>query len=303
MGILNNQKGKSSSSSSIKHVDHKIRKKCFKNRIKGFEKKFYELRKLYDVKAVGVVHSEFLNGAKELPANPHEFDEVFMQFNQNKMKLSNGEEAEEVKENRRSCFGNVNGNPKFDNLCTVESLTKIERDLESIFFMISERENQLKAGDVTSPSSSSSPNCDQNNFGVIESTNYEATFLVVGSSNNVYDYGLPCSDYNQQQQQQQQQPEEEEMKKSFGVVESNSTSLAVRSSKNLDDYGCSSYDFCNQEESQPLISVVDPFAEMVYDQPFSDMMDLEFQRLNCSNSYMDMMKNKTNPIDELEFFL
>ncbi|XP_026377233.1 uncharacterized protein LOC113271551 [Papaver somniferum] len=301
MGILNNQKGKSSSSSSsIKHVDHKIRKKCFKNRIKGFEKKFNELRKLCDVKAVGVVHSEFINGAKELPANPHEFDEVVMQFNQNKMKLCSGEEAEEVEKNQRFCFRNDNGNPKFDNLCTVESLTKIESELESIFVMISERENQLKAGDVTSPSSSS-PNCDQNNnFGVIESTNYhyESTSLVVGSSNNVYDYGLPCSDYNQQQPQP-----EEEMKKSFGVVESNSTSLAVRSSKNLDDYGCSSSYFSNQEESQPLISVVDPFSEMVYDQPFSDMIDLEFQRLNCSSSYMDMMMNTTNPIDGPEFLL
>ncbi|KAI3954190.1 hypothetical protein MKW98_018014 [Papaver atlanticum] len=167
MGILNNQKGKSSSSSSssIKHVDHKIRKKCFKNRIEGFVKKFYELRKLCDVKAVGVVHSEFNNGAKELPANPHEFDEVVMQFNQKKMELCTGEEAEKVEEKQRSCFGNGYGNPKFDNLCTVESLTKIERDLESIFVMISERENQLKAGDVTSPSSYS-PNCDQkNDFG------------------------------------------------------------------------------------------------------------------------------------------
>ncbi|KAI3890186.1 hypothetical protein MKW92_052520, partial [Papaver armeniacum] len=299
MGILNKQKGKSSSSSSIKHVDHKIRKKCFKNRIKGFEKKFNELRKLCDVKAVGVVHSEFINGAKELPANPHEFDEVVMQFNQNKMKLSTGEEAEEVEKNQRSCFGNGNGNgngnPNFDKLCTVESLTKIERELESVFVMISERENQLKAGDVTPPSSSS-PNCDQkNNFGVIESTNYhyESASLVVGSSNNVYDYGLPSSDYNQQQPQP-----EEEMN-----LESNSTSLSVRSSKKLDDYGCSSSYFCNQEESQPLISVVDPFSEMVYDEPFSDMIDLEFQRLNCSSSYMDMMMNTTNPIDGPEFLL
>ncbi|KAI3841831.1 hypothetical protein MKX03_032168 [Papaver bracteatum] len=299
MGILNNQKGKSSSSSSssIKHVDHKIRKKCFKNRIKGFEKKFYELRKLCDVKAVGVVHSEFINGAKELPANPDEFDEVVMQFHKKKMKLGTGEEAEKVEENQ---IGNGNGNPNFDNLCTVESLTKIERELESVFVMISERENQLKAADVTSPSSSS-PNCDQkNNFGVIESTNYhyESTSLVVGSSNNVYDYGLPSSDYDQQQPQP-----EEEMNKSFGVHESNSTSLAVRSSKNLDDYGCSSSYFSNQEESQPLISVVDPFSEMVYDEPFSDMIDLEFQRLNCSSSYMDMMMNTTNPIDGPEFLL
>ncbi|KAI3887141.1 hypothetical protein MKW92_004576, partial [Papaver armeniacum] len=220
MGILDNRKGKSSSSSSIKHVDHKIRKKFFKNRIKGIEKKFNELRKLCDVKAVGVVHSEFINGAKELPANPHEFDEVVMQLNKKKMELGTGEEAEIVKENQISCFGNGNGNPKLYNLCTVESLTKIERELESIFVMISERENQLKAGNVTSPLSSS-PNCDQkNNFGVIESTNYhyESTSLVVESSNNVYDYGLPSSDYNQQPK--------EEMKKSFGVVESNSNSLA-----------------------------------------------------------------------------
>ncbi|RZC59706.1 hypothetical protein C5167_007014 [Papaver somniferum] len=290
MGILNNQKGKSSSSSSVGHVDHKIRKKCFKNRIKGFEKKFYELGKLCDVKAVGVVHSEFINGVKALPEKPHEFDEVVMQFHEKMMKLCTGEEEEKVENNQRSCLGY--GNPKFDNLCTVESLVKIERDLESIFVIISERENQLKAGDVTSSSSKGLvPNCDQTkNFGVIESKDhhYESTSLVAGSSNNVYDYGFPCSDYNQQQPQP-----EEEMNKSFGVLEA--TSMAVRSSKNLDDYGLSSSDIFNQEEYQPLISL-DPFSyDMVCDQPFSDMIDLEYQRLNCSSSYMETMMNLTTP--------
>ncbi|XP_026454326.1 agamous-like MADS-box protein AGL92 isoform X1 [Papaver somniferum] len=246
-----NERGKSSSS-SINNVDHKIRRKSFKNRIKGFEKKFYELRTLCDVKAAAVVYSEFMNGAKSLPVNPREFDEVVMLkkfYDQKKMKSKN----------QRFC--------NFDNLSTVESLERIERDLESKFNMISEREKQLKAGVASSSSSSSSSNCCyqddemKKNFGVFNSTNCESSSLVVGS---VYEHGSSSSDVLYQQQPQP---------------------LITFDPAGLTTTTAADNMFCD------------------YEPRFADMIELEFQRLNCSTSYMDMMMNTTSPFDGPEFLL
>ncbi|KAI3982778.1 hypothetical protein MKX01_010261, partial [Papaver californicum] len=192
-------------SSSIRHVDHKIRKKSFKDRLHGFEKKFYELGTLCGIKAAAVVHSEFINGVIELPKNPNEFEEVVMQYTniingKTKMKLCNGEEEEKV--NKNFCFGNG----------SVESLEGILGDLEYILTMISERENQLKRG--------------------------------FSSTSSVYDYGVSSSDFSQQQ-------------------------LTL-------DHGL----------TNPTTTDDDMFA---------DTIELEFQRLNCSSSYMEMIMNANNP--------
>ncbi|RZC71392.1 hypothetical protein C5167_034578 [Papaver somniferum] len=161
MGFVNQNQMKSSS--SCKGNGNK--KKIYKNRLKGIEKKLHEFKTLCGVRALFYVKSEFnkdKNGdglVRILPENPNECQEImkdFINYNSGKRKRDNDEEvvdSECMNDNKmgKLCTGDVkeeNQQVKFidqnqlSNL-SIEEIQEIEKNLEPVFGTISERIDQL----------------------------------------------------------------------------------------------------------------------------------------------------------------
>ncbi|KAI3864370.1 hypothetical protein MKX03_024211 [Papaver bracteatum] len=137
MGFSNLKKVESSSSSC---KDNCKKKKIFKSRSKGIEKKLHEFKTLCGVRALLYVKSEFNKDGlvRILPENPNECQEIVRDYINYDPKTAGKRKMDVNEENQQVHFVNQ----KLSNL-SIEEIQRIERNLEPMFGMISERINQL----------------------------------------------------------------------------------------------------------------------------------------------------------------
>ncbi|RZC70171.1 hypothetical protein C5167_033311 [Papaver somniferum] len=184
MGLLDQNKVESSSSCK----NNGKKRKIFKGRMKGVEKKWHELKTLCGVRVLLYVDSEFnkdKNGdglVRILPENPNECQEIIKDFinydpkTAGKRKRDADEEvvdSECMSDNkvRKLCNGDVKEenqqfkfiDQKLSNL-SIEEIQRIERNLEPMFGMISERIDQLMMEKNKSTSDPSAKGCNEDDM-------------------------------------------------------------------------------------------------------------------------------------------
>ncbi|KAI3892908.1 hypothetical protein MKX03_012424 [Papaver bracteatum] len=136
MGFLNQKKVESSSSCK----DKCKKKKIFKSRSMGIEKKLHEFKTLCGVRALLYVKSEFNKDGlvRILPENRNECEEIVRDYINYDPKTAGKRKMDVKEENQQVNFVNQ----KLGNL-SIEEIQRIERNLNPVFGMISERINEL----------------------------------------------------------------------------------------------------------------------------------------------------------------
>ncbi|KAI3864371.1 hypothetical protein MKX03_024212 [Papaver bracteatum] len=291
---MGNQKKVESSSS---RNNNGKKKKIFKSRSKGIEKKWHEFKTLCGVRALLYVKSEFNKDGlvRILPENPNECQEIVNDYINYDPKTAGKRKMDVKEENQQVNFVNQ----KLGNL-SIEEIQTIERNLNLVFGMISERINGLM---------------EKNKSGVplAESCNEDD---VVMMDEPVFDYEPSSSNYSSALENdldydtnQLNLPDltnttaeklDELMEENKSMAKGNEDDMVMRNeSPSLPlepkfDYPSSSstevfnynpgfenefdYGIINQEDwvNLPVLSTDDGNVF----EPFPDLIDLEFQALN-----------------------
>ncbi|KAI3902282.1 hypothetical protein MKW92_053043 [Papaver armeniacum] len=302
---MGNQKKVESSSS---RNNNGKKRKIFKSRSKGIEKKLHEFKTLCGVRALYYVKSEFNKDGlvRILPENRNECQEIVNDFINYDPKTA-GKRKMDVKEENQQV--NV-VNQKLSNL-SIEEIQRIERNLNPVFGMISERINQLMMEKNKSgvPLAKGCKEDDMVMMNESPSLPLETEFDYQPSSPSNYSSGLTntaaeksdkvmeenkslakgCNeDEDEDDMVMRNEPNSLPLEPKFDDQSSSSMEVFNYNSgiENEFDYGI------NQEDWVNLPVLTNDDDGNVFE-PFPDLIDLEFQALNnyAGSSFTDMMIN------------